>query len=112
MDNKNLKKMGLTEEEVAESRKAHGKNVLTRKKQRGFIGKFFSNLNDPVIKILIGALAVNIFFAVKSGSFAETVGIAAAVFFAAFISTVSEHSSESAFIIAVGRRFVKTSLIF
>ena len=33
MDTKNLKKMGLTEEEVEESRKSHGQNVLTRKKQ-------------------------------------------------------------------------------
>lgn len=97
MENKNPKKTGLTDAEVETSRLEYGNNLLTKKKQKSFIGKFFSNLNDPVIRILLGALAVNVFFAIKNGSWAETVGIAAAVFLAAFISTVSEHSSQSAF---------------
>jgi len=97
VENKDPKKIGLTDNEVKASRLEFGSNILTKKKQKSFIGKFFSNLNDPVIRILIGALAVNIFFAVRSGSWAETVGIAAAVFLAAFISTVSEHSSGKAF---------------
>jgi len=97
MENKNPKKTGLTDAEVETSRLEYGNNFLTKKKQKSFIGKFFSNLNDPVIRILLGALAVNVFFAIKNGSWAETVGIAAAVFLAAFISTVSEHSSQSAF---------------
>ena len=97
MDNKKYKKSGLTEAEAEASRVEFGGNALTKKKQKSFIGKFFSNLNDPVIRILLGALAVNIFFAVRSGAWAETVGIAAAVFLAAFISTVSEHSSSAAF---------------
>ncbi len=98
MDNKNPQRYGLISSEVEKSRREHGSNILSQKKQKGFISKFFGNLNDPVIRILLGALAVNIFFAVKSGSWAETVGIAAAVFLAAFISTVSEHSSENAFL--------------
>ncbi len=97
MENKDPKKTGLTDAEVETSRLEYGNNLLTKKKQKSFIGKFFSNLNDPVIRILLGALAVNVFFAIKNGSWAETVGIAAAVFLAAFISTVSEHSSQSAF---------------
>jgi len=97
VENKDPKKIGLTDDEVNASRLEFGSNILTKKKQKSFIGKFFSNLNDPVIRILLGALAVNIFFAVRSGSWAETVGIAAAVFLAAFISTVSEHSSGKAF---------------
>lgn len=98
MDNKNPKRYGLTSSEAESSRREHGRNVLSRKKQKSIISHFFSNLNDPVIRILLGALIVNVFFAFKNGSWAETVGIAAAVFLAAFISTVSEHSSENAFL--------------
>ena len=58
---------------------------------------FFSNLGDPVIKILLAALAVNLIFVFKGGDIAETIGIAISVFLAAFISTLSERGGESAF---------------
>ncbi len=87
----------LTSNEVERSRKEHGENVLTRQKQKSFIGRFFSNLNDPVIRILLVALVVNLIFAFRGGGWLETLGIAVAVFLAAFISTASEHSSQTAF---------------
>ncbi len=87
----------LTREEVEASRREHGENSLTRQKQKSFIGCFFSNLSDPVIRILLAALAVNTIFAIRGGGWFEAVGIAVAVFLAAFISTLSEHSSQAAF---------------
>ncbi len=87
----------LSRDEVAASRREHGKNTLTRQKQKSFIVCFFSNLNDPVIRILLMALAINTVFAVRGGGWLETVGIAVAVFLAALISTLSEHSSQAAF---------------
>ena len=87
----------LTPNEVEKSRKEHGENVLTRQKQKSFISRFFSNLNDPVIRILLVALVVNLICAFRGGGWLETLGIAVAVFLAAFISTLSEHSSQAAF---------------
>ncbi len=91
------KKAGLTTEEAEISRQAHGKNILSVKKSKSFAARFFANLGDPVIKILLVALAVNLFFAFRGGDIFETVGIAISVFLAAFISTLSESGSEAAF---------------
>ena len=63
---------GLTTAEVLRAREAHGDNRLSEGKRRGFLAHFFSNLGDPVIRILLGALAVNLFFVnsvkLKSGT--------------------------------------------
>ena len=91
------KNKGLTETEVLRSRAEHGKNVLRQGKRRGFLSHFFSNLGDPVIRILLGALAVNLFFVFRGGDVLETVGIAISVFLATLISTLSERGSEAAF---------------
>lgn len=94
---KQTKRPGLTPEQVAESRREYGENILTRRKGKSFIRRFLGNLNDPVIRILIGALIVNLIFSFRNGNFSETIGIGAAVLIAAMISTISEHSSENAF---------------
>ena len=88
---------GLTSSEVERSRKIHGANVMSVKKRKSFFSKFLSNLGDPVIKILIGALLVNIIFMWGRADWIETVGIGVSVFLATLISTLSEHGSERAF---------------
>ncbi len=88
---------GLTEGEVAVSRAEHGANTLSVRPSKGFIAHFISNLGDPVIKILLCALAVNLIFVFQGGDIVETVGIAVSVFLATFISTLSERGGESAF---------------
>lgn len=88
---------GLTEQEIARSRQQHGANILTKRKGKSFWGRFLSNLGDPIIRILLAALAVNLIFVFRSADWVETVGIAVAIFLAAFISTLSEHGSEKAF---------------
>lgn len=89
--------LGLTADEAERSIRENGKNILSKQKKKSFLSRFFSNLNDPVIRILLGALVINIFFSLRGGNVIETVGIAIAVFLAAFISTVSEHSAGNAF---------------
>lgn len=91
------KEEGLSADEVRESRARHGENVLPRAKRRSFLAAFLANLGDPVIKILLGALAVNIIFLFRSGDVWETVGIAVSVISATLISTLSERGSERAF---------------
>jgi magnesium-transporting ATPase (P-type) len=88
---------GLTSREAELSRKSHGANILTPQKQKSFIRHFFENMKDPVIKILLCALCVNLLFVFKDGDIAETIGIAISVFLATFISTLSERGSEAAF---------------
>ena len=91
------RRVGLTDSEVLKSRETHGANVLKTRKKKSFSRRFFENLSDPVIRILLVALCVNLFFVFKGGDIAETVGIAISVFLAAFISALSEHGGENAF---------------
>ncbi len=88
---------GLSADEVRESRKKYGENILPRHKRRSFFRAFLGNLGDPVIKILLGALAVNLLFLFRSGDVWETLGIALSVISATLISTLSERGSEKAY---------------
>ncbi len=88
---------GLSTEEAARSRREHGANILTPQKRRSFARRFLSNLGDPVIKILLCALAINIIFMFRRADWFETAGIAISVFLATLISTLSEYGSEAAF---------------
>lgn len=88
---------GLDEREVLLSREKHGRNTLTLRPPKSFLARFLSNLSDPVIKILLAALLVNLVFVFRGGDIYETVGIGISVFLAAFISTLSESGSERAF---------------
>ncbi len=87
----------LTPAEVEASRRTHGDNRLTQRKRKSFLRQFISNLGDPVIRILLCALALNLVFSFKGGDPFETAGIGLAVFLATLISTLSEHGSETAF---------------
>lgn len=89
--------MGLDKKEIQESKKLFGINKITVEKRRSFFSAFLSNLSDPIIRILIGALLINILFMFRDINWPETVGIAVAIFTAAFVSTVSEYGSEKAF---------------
>ena len=90
-------KEGLSDAEVERSRAEHGSNVMSKAKKKSFWEHFLSNLNDPIIKILIAALIINIIFVFRTSNWIETAGIAISVFLATFISTLSEHGSENAF---------------
>ena len=91
------KNAGLTPEEVIRSREKYGDNSLEKQKAKGFFRKFFENLNDPIIKVLIFALIIEVVFTFGHCNFFEVFGIIAAVLIATTVSTVSEHGSELAF---------------
>ncbi len=88
---------GLDEREVEASRREHGNNLLSRRRGKSFFLQFLSNLNDPVIRILLGALIVNLLLSFGGADWMETVGIGVAVLLAALISTASEYTSARAF---------------
>jgi len=89
---------GLRQEDAEERRKQGLGNSLSPAKRRTFLSKLFSNLNDPIIKILLVALVVNVLFLFRGEGWFETAGIAFAILAASLISTLSEYSSESAFV--------------
>ncbi len=88
---------GLSADQVAAARSNHGENKLSEKKRRGFIAQFFTNFNDPIIRILLGALVINVAFMMRDINWLETGGIAVAILIATFVSTVSEYGSQLAF---------------
>ena len=88
---------GLTKRQVLESREKYGNNIITKTEKDGFFRMFLITLSDPIIKILLIALAIKTLFLFKDFDWYETVGIVVAIFFASFISTISEYGSEKAF---------------
>lgn len=88
---------GLNNNEVIESRKKYGKNVITLKNSNSFFNLLLESLGDPIIKILLIALMIKIVFLFKNFDWFETIGILIAIFVASFISTISEYGSEKAF---------------
>lgn len=89
--------MGLGNDGVRKSRELYGSNTVTKRKRAGFFRQLISNFNDPIIKVLLGALIINIAVNVKDINIPETIGIALAVFIATIVSTVSEYGSAVAF---------------
>lgn len=88
---------GLTNDEVNKNRKKYGTNSLSFAKQNKFINLLLESLGDPIIKILLIALAIKVVFLFKDFDFFETIGIVIAIFVATFISSLSEYGSEKAF---------------
>lgn len=94
---KNESSLGLSSKEAERSRERYGSNRLESKRGKSFLRCFFENLSDPVIRILLGALIINLFFVFRGGDMIETLGIGISVLLATLISTFSERGSEAAF---------------
>ena len=93
-----MKITGLTDAQVQEAKAKFGDNSITEQAREGFWDKLKGNFDDPIIKILIFALCLNVFFAfMGKAEWYESVGIAIAVLLATFVSTFSEYKNESAF---------------
>jgi len=99
---------GLTEADAERSRKLYGENKFTEKKKRSFAGEFLKNLSDPIIKVLIGALAINILFTFRNVNWVEAGGIALTVLIASLVSTISEFSSGAAYEKLFGEANIRT----
>lgn len=92
-----INRNGLSKNEVLESRKKYGTNEITSKKQKSFLRQFVETMGDPIIKILLVALAIKTVFLFQDFDWFETLGIMIAIFLSSFISTISEYGSEKAF---------------
>ena len=88
---------GLTEKEVIENRKKYGSNEIGKKQKNSFFKLFIETLGDPIIKILLIALAIKVIFLFHDFDWFETIGIVVAILVASLISSISEYGSEEAF---------------
>ena len=89
--------MGLNDQEVKENRKKYGTNEITKEKKNTFLKLLLESLGDPIIKILLIALAIKVVVLFRNFDWYETIGILIAIFLASFISSISEYGSEQAF---------------
>lgn len=95
MDNKIL---GLSSSAVLEARNKYGSNELTKQEVESFWDKYKGNFDDPIIRILLVALAINVVFVfLGKAHWYESVGIAVAVLLATLVGTWSEHKNEATF---------------
>lgn len=88
---------GLNAAQVEESRRIHGSNALKQKKKKSFFKVFLSAFSDPIIRILLGAVAVNVLISQRGFDAAETLGIVAAVLISCTVTAFSEYRSEKGF---------------
>lgn len=88
---------GLTATQVGQARKRYGSNVIEPQKRTPFILKFLAGFNDPIIRILLGALLINFLFFFHTFDVFETMGIVAAILLSTLISALSERGGERAF---------------
>ena len=86
---------GLNDSQVQESREKYGTNTLTELPRDPLFKKFLNNLSDPMIIILLVALAIQLvlFFMGKAEWF-EPVGILVAVLIAGGVSSITEYQQE------------------
>lgn len=89
---------GLSEKQAEKSRRAHGTNALSKRPKVPFYKKYVETFADPIIRILLIALGINVVFIFSDAySWVEPAGIGIAVVLSTLVSAISEHGSESAF---------------
>ena len=57
-----MKQYGLKNSEVSASKKLYGSNILPQPARQSFAHKLWENMQDPMIKILLVALGINMVF--------------------------------------------------
>jgi len=88
---------GLNDDEVLENRKKYGSNEIIVGPKNSLFKIIISSLGDPIIRILLIALAIKLFFFMKNFDWFENIGIIITILIASFISSASEYGSEKAF---------------
>ena len=82
--------IGLSEGEVTQSRVANGANILTPPARTPLWKLYLEKYKDPIIQILLVAVAISLALAFIRNDFVETLGIVAAIFLATTVGFVFE----------------------
>ena len=88
---------GLTNEEVVVSRKKYGSNNISVKKQNKLLNLIIESLGDPIIKIMLIALAIRFVLLFKDQNWYETLGMLISILLSSLISSLSEYGSNKSF---------------
>ena len=97
MDIDKNKRIGLTDEQVKQSREQHGKNVLTPPQCTSLWKLYLDKYRDPIIQILLVAAFVSLILAFIEKNFMETIGIFVAVFLATTVGFYFERDAAKKF---------------
>lgn len=97
MDIDKNKRIGLTDEQVKQSREQHGKNVLTPPQRTSLWNLYLDKYRDPIILILLVAAFVSLILAFIEKNFMETIGIFVAVFLATTVGFYFERDAAKKF---------------
>lgn len=97
MDIDKNKRIGLTDEQVKQSREQHGKNVLTPPQRTSLWKLYLDKYRDPIIQILLVAAFVSLILAFIEQNFMETIGIFVAVFLATTVGFYFERDAAKKF---------------
>ena len=91
------KRQGLTPQEVLESRRQHGENVLTPPQPQSMWRLYLEKYQDPMIRILLVAVLVSLVLAFVKHDFMETLGIIAAIILATTVGFYFERDAARRF---------------
>lgn len=97
MDIDKNKRIGLTDEQVKQSREQQGRNVLTPPQRTSLWKLYLDKYRDPIIQILLVAAFISLILAFIEKNFMETIGIFVAVFLATTVGFYFERDAAKKF---------------
>lgn len=89
--------LGLTDQEVLQSREKHGVNLLTPPKRPSLLKLYLEKFEDPVVRILLVAAVFSLIISIIENEYAETIGIIAAILLATGIGFYFEYDANKKF---------------
>ena len=93
----NSSREGLTQQEAEARLAANGKNKLKEAKKQSIISRFFAQMADPMILVLLAAAAISgVLAVIENESFADVIIILAVVIINAVLGVYQESKAEKA----------------
>ena len=89
--------IGLTDNEVLQSREKNGINLLTPPKRPSLWKLYLEKFEDPVVRVLLVAAAFSLIISIIENEYAETIGIIAAILLATGIGFFFEYDASKKF---------------
>lgn len=89
--------VGLTDDEVRESRAEYGVNLLTPPKRPSLWKLYLEKFEDPVVRVLLVAAFFSLIISIVENEYAETIGIIAAILLATGIGFYFEYDANKKF---------------
>ena len=89
--------LGLTDDEVLQSREKNGINLLTPPKRPSLWKLYLEKFEDPVVRVLLVAAVFSFIISIIENEYAETIGIIAAILLATGIGFFFEYDASKKF---------------